>query len=196
MNELENWNRVLDYIEQHLDKEIDDHEIAKRAYCSAYHFKRMFSSLAGIPLHEYIRRRRLTLAALELQNSTVKVIDIAMKYGYNSADAFTRAFQGMHSMTPTVARASNRSIKAYPPMTFRISIGGSEPMQFKIIEKDAFQVIGIMNGVTAIENGEHPGVEQVWLSTSSETYEELKSLNNIEPYGILHVRCNNERMSK
>ncbi|MGV2644756.1 helix-turn-helix domain-containing protein, partial [Clostridium perfringens] len=91
-------------IDQNLENEIDDQEIAKRAYCSVFHFKRMFSYLAGIPLQEYIRRRRLTLAAFDLQDRTVKVIDIAIKYGYNSPDAFTRAFQGLHGITPTEAR--------------------------------------------------------------------------------------------
>lgn len=187
MNMLESLNGALDYIEQNLENEMDEREIAKRAYCSIYHFKRMFSFLAGIPLQEYVRRRRLTLAAFELQDRTVKVIDVAMKYGYQSPDAFTRAFQGLHGITPTEARNAGRSLKAYPPMTFRLSIGGSEPMKFRIEQKDAFQLIGIGNRVTPIEMGEHPGVEQVWKSTGEETYAELKSLNNMEPYGILHV---------
>ncbi|GMK48501.1 hypothetical protein PghCCS26_56310 [Paenibacillus glycanilyticus] len=79
---LEHLNGALDYIEQNLENEIDEQEIAKRAFCSVYHFKRMFAYLAGIPLQEYIRRRRLTHAALDLQDKTVKVIDIAVKYGY------------------------------------------------------------------------------------------------------------------
>lgn len=188
MNVFESLNKALHYIEQNLENEIDEYEIAKHACCSIYHFKRMFSYLANITLQEYIRRRRLTLAALELQdNKTVKVIDIAMKYGYNSPDAFTRAFQGLHGITPTEARTSNHSLKAYPPMSFRLSIGGSKPMKFKIVQKDSFQVVGIYNRVTAVDVGEHPGVEQVWLSTGEDTYSHLKSLNNREPYGILHV---------
>lgn len=184
---LENLNEALAYIERNLKNEIDENEIAKRVYCSVYHFKRMFSFLAGISLHEYIRRRRLTLAAFELQNGTVKVIDLAIKYGYNSPDAFTRAFQAIHGITPTEARTHNCSLKAYSPMTFRLSIGGSEPMKYRIEHRDSFQVIGISNRVTPIDVGEHPGVEQVWKSTDSETYAQLKTLNNIEPYGILHV---------
>ena len=80
MNVLENLNRAINYIEQNLENEVDEHEIARRACCSVYHFKRMFSYLSGISLQDYIRRRRLTLAALELQDSTTKVIDMAMKY--------------------------------------------------------------------------------------------------------------------
>lgn len=133
MNVLENLNEALDYIDQNLENEIDEQEIAKRAYCSVFHFKRMFSYLAGIPLQEYIRRRRLTLAAFDLQDRTVKVIDIAIKYGYNSPDVFTRAFQGLHGITPTEARNTSHSLQAFPPMTFRLSIGGSEPIGESII---------------------------------------------------------------
>lgn len=187
MNMLEKLNGALAYIEHNLENEIDEHELAQRACCSVFHFKRMFSYLAGIPLQEYIRRRRLTLAAFELQDRSAKVIDIAIKYGYHSPDAFTRAFQALHGMTPTEARMSNRSLKAYPPMTFRLSIGGSEPMRFRIERKGAFQVVGISNKVTPVDSGEHPGVEQVWRATDNEMYAQLKSLNNLEPYGILHV---------
>ncbi|MFC6334801.1 helix-turn-helix domain-containing protein [Paenibacillus septentrionalis] len=187
MNVLQHLNEALDYIEQHLDTEIDELEVARRACCSVYHFKRVFSFLSGISLQDYIRRRRLTLAALELQDRTAKVIDISLKYGYQSPDAFTRAFQAMHGITPTEMRTCSGSLKAYPPMTFRLSIGGSEPMKFRIVQKDAFQVVGIKNKVTAIEMGEHPGVEEVWLKTTKETYNELKSLNDAEPFGMLHV---------
>lgn len=187
MNVLQHLNDALDYIEKNLAADIDELEVARRACCSVFHFKRMFSFLAGIPLQEYIRRRRLTLAALELQDRTSKVIDVALKYGYQSPDAFTRAFQTMHGMTPTEMRTSSRSLKAYPPMTFRLSIGGGEPMKFRIVQKEAFQVVGIKNRVTAIEMGEHPGVEEVWLTTTKEKYNELKLLNDTEPYGILHV---------
>jgi len=187
MNVLEHLNGALDYIEQNLDNQMDESEIAKRACCSIFHFKRMFSYLAGISLQEYIRRRRLTLAAIDLQDSSVKVIDIAMKYGYQSADAFTRAFQALHGITPTGARNAGHSLKAYPPMTFRFSIGGSEPMKYRIEQKDAFQVIGIRNRVTPIASGEHPGVVQVWKTTDHERYAKLKSLNNQAPYGISHV---------
>ncbi|MCM3782060.1 AraC family transcriptional regulator [Neobacillus mesonae] len=187
MNMLEHLNGALDYIEQNLQNEIDEYELAKRACCSIFHFKRMFSYLAGIPLQEYIRRRRLTLAAFDFQDRSVKVIDIAIRYGYNSPDAFTRAFQSLHEITPTAARMTNRPLKAYPPLTFRLSIGGSEPMKFRIEQKEAFPVLGVSNRVTPIDSGEHPGVEQLWKSTNNKAYAKLKSLNNVEPYGILHV---------
>lgn len=192
MNELETLNKVMQYIEENLENEIDEKEIAKQAYCSAYHFKRTFAFLAGISLQEYIRRRRLTRAALELRDSTIKVIDIAIKYGYNSPDAFTRAFQKLHGVTPTEARDDKQPLKTYPPMTFQIIIGGSEPMEIKIEQMDSFQVVGIKNRVTGVDVGEHPGVNEVWKSTDQETYANLKSLNNMKPYGILHVDVDEE----
>ena len=105
MDTLKKMNDALQYIEENLTEEINYEKVAKRAYCSEYHFKRMFSFLAGISLSEYIRRRRLTMAALELQNGDVKVIDIALKYGYSSPDSFTRVFQKMHGITPSQAKA-------------------------------------------------------------------------------------------
>ena len=91
MDSLKSMNNALAYIEEHLTEEIDYSKISKIAYCSEYHFKRMFSFLSGISLSEYIRRRRLTLAALDLKDKDLRIIDVAVKYGYNSADSFSRA---------------------------------------------------------------------------------------------------------
>lgn len=113
MDMLKGMNMVLNYIEENLDNHIDLKEVAKRAYCSEYHFKRLFSLLSGITLSEYIRRRRLTVAALELKDKHVKVIDIVFKYGYQSPDAFSRAFQSFHGVIPTLARNPEQNLKAY-----------------------------------------------------------------------------------
>lgn len=182
----------MQYIEGNLECQITDQEIEKHAYCSAYHFKVTFTSLAGISLQEYIRRRRLTQAAMELRDASVKVIDIAVKYGYRSPDAFTRAYQKMHGITPTETRDAKRPIKSYPPMTFQMIIGGSEPMEIKIEQTDAFQIVGVKNAVTGIDVGEHPGVNEVWKSTDEASYAFLKSLNNCSPHGILHVDVDEE----
>lgn len=128
MDMLKNMNVALNYIEKNLDEEIDFKEVAKLAFCSEYHFKRMFSFLAGITLSEYIRRRRLTLAAFELKDSSMRIIDVAVKYGYSSADSFTRAFQSLHGITPKDARSGGQSLKAYPRMTFQLSIKGGDEM--------------------------------------------------------------------
>src|SRR5690554_3542446 len=116
MDSLGKMNDALAYIEEHLD-DIDHKVISKIACCSEYHFKRMFSFLAGISLSEYIRRRRLTLAALDLKVSDLRIIDIAVMYGYGSADSFSRAFHSMHGVLPSEARYENQQIKSYPKMT-------------------------------------------------------------------------------
>jgi AraC family transcriptional regulator len=103
----------------------------------------MFSFITDVSLSEYIRRRRLTLAALELQNSNIKVIDLAIKFGYDSPVSFSRAFQQLHGVTPTEARSDGVTLKAYPRMSFQISIKGEKEMDYRIETKEAFQVFGI-----------------------------------------------------
>lgn len=188
MDSLKNMNDAIRYIEENLTEEINFEKVAQRAYCSEYHFKRMFSFLAGIPLSEYIRRRRLTLAALELQNSDVKVIDIAMKYGYSSPDSFTRAFQKMHGITPS--QASGHSLKAFPPMTFQLSIRGGNEMNYRIVEKEAFSIVGIMKRVPIIFNGVNPEIAAMWQSLDEDMIKRFKSISNVEPQGLVSASVN------
>jgi len=143
MDWLSRMNAVVSYIEENLDDVIDHDKLAKIACCSAHNFFRMFSFITDVSLSEYIRRRRLTLAALELQNSNIKVIDLALKYGYDSPISFTRAFQVLHGVTPTKARADGVMLKAYPKITFQISIKGEKEMDYRIESKETFQVFGI-----------------------------------------------------
>ncbi|AKL96494.1 transcriptional regulator AraC family [Clostridium aceticum] len=190
MDSLKKMNEALNYIEENLTGEIDLKKVAMLACCSEYHFQRMFSFLAGVTLSEYIRRRRLTLAAFQLQNSPIKVIDAAMQYGYNSPDAFTRAFQTMHGVTPTVARNKSISLKAYPPMTFHLSIKGGSEMNYRIEEKDAFRIVGIMKRVPLIFHGVNPEIAAMWESLSEEAIEQLYELSNIEPMGMISASTN------
>ncbi|MHC1747103.1 MAG: helix-turn-helix domain-containing protein [Cellulosilyticaceae bacterium] len=138
MTWLERMNSAMDYIERNLTGTIDYTQLAQIACCSVYHFQRMFSFISGVALSEYIRRRRLTMAAIELQNKNTKIIDIALKYGYESPEAFSRAFKNMHSVTPTLARNTGITLKAYPQMTFHLSIKGGFEMNYRIEEKEAF----------------------------------------------------------
>ncbi|MEC0307945.1 AraC family transcriptional regulator [Paenibacillus lautus] len=112
MDWLTRMNRALDYIEMNISGEIDLTEIARQACCSCYQFQRMFSFITDVTLAEYIRRRRLTLAAIDLLNSDTKVIDIAIKYGYDSPVSFARAFQSMHGVNPTTARQRKRRVES------------------------------------------------------------------------------------
>ncbi|WP_242212337.1 AraC family transcriptional regulator [Bacillus cereus group sp. BfR-BA-01383] len=190
MDSLKNMNAAMQYIEDNLTDEIDFKEVARLALCSEYHFKRMFSFLAGISLSDYIRCRRLTLAAFELKNSNVKVIDIAIKYGYNSPDSFSRAFQNLHGITPSEARNSNHSLKAYSPMTFQLSIQGGNEMNYRIEEKDSFRIIGITKRVPIVFNGVNEEIASMWKSLNPESIQTLKMLSNVEPNGIISASTN------
>ncbi|MED1608321.1 AraC family transcriptional regulator [Bacillus paranthracis] len=190
MDSLKNMNAAMHYIENNLTNEINFKEVAKLAYCSEYHFKRMFSFLAGISLSEYIRCRRLTLAAFELKNSDAKVIDVAIKYGYNSPDSFARAFQNLHGITPSEARNSSHSLKAYSPMTFQLSIQGGNEMNYRIEEKEPFRIIGITKRVPIVFNGVNEEIASMWKSLNPDVIQTLKSLSNMEPTGIISASTN------
>lgn len=143
MDWLDKMNAAIDYIEENLTETIDYETVARKAGCSSYNFQRMFSFITDIPLAEYIRRRRLTLAALELQNTNLRVIDVAVKYGYDSTTAFARAFKGLHGLTPKEATQQGVKLKAYPKISFQISIKGDYDMDYRIETKEAFDIFGI-----------------------------------------------------
>ncbi|MFA9557746.1 helix-turn-helix domain-containing protein [Evansella sp. AB-rgal1] len=190
MDMLKGMNDALHYIEENLDNTIDLHEVAKIAFCSEYHFKRLFSLLSGITISEYIRRRRLTLAALELKNNQMKVIDIALKYGYKSPDAFSRAFQSFHGVTPSIARSPEQNLTAFPRMTFQLTIRGGNEMKYRIIEKEAFTVSGVKYNVEMINDILSPTYEEMITGISDTTMHELERLSNQEPNGLVHVSAN------
>lgn len=145
---LNQMNAAMDYIEAHLADEISYDRAAQIACCSVYHFQRMFSYITGVPLAEYIRRRRLTLAAFELQAGGVKVIDTAMKFGYESPEAFSRAFKKLHGVMPVSARDIGASLKVYPRITFSITIKGDVEMKYRIMQREAFRVFGVYTDVS------------------------------------------------
>ncbi|WP_088035207.1 AraC family transcriptional regulator [Evansella clarkii] len=190
MDLLKNMNRAIDYIEENLTGDIDFKEVARLAYCSEYHFKRMFSFLAGIPLSEYIRRRRLTRAAFELKNSSLKIIDIALMYGYSSPDSFTRAFQSLHGITPSEARNSGNSLKAYPKMTFHLSIKGGSEMNYRIVDKEAFNIIGLKKRVPIVFEGENPEITKMWKTLTPDSINQLEDLSTVEPKGLIQASTN------
>lgn len=158
MEWLEHMNAAMQYIEAHLTDEISYDRAAQIACCSTYHFQRMFSYITGVPLSEYIRRRRLTLAAFALQTGNMKVIDAALKYGYESPEAFSRAFKRLHGVMPVSARDIGVSLKAYPRMTFSITIKGATEMKYRIAKREAFRVFGIH---TRISTDQETAFEQV-----------------------------------
>lgn len=190
MSSLERLNLALAYIEGSLDGEIDFREVERLALCSEYHFRRVFSTLAGISLSEYIRRRRLTLAAFDLIHGDGRVIDIAIKYGYGSPDSFTRAFVALHGVTPTEARAAGQPLKAFPQMTFQITVKGVSEMNYRIIEKEGFAIIGLMRRVPLIYEGMNPDIAAMWGELNEDLIATLKALSNVEPRGLISASTN------
>ena len=145
---------AINYIEEHLTDEIDFNLISKEAACSGFYFQRIFSILCGITLSDYIRNRRLTLAGSELCASDVKVIDIALKYGYESPESFTRAFTKFHGITPSEAKKDGSKLKSFSRLSVKISLSGGNIMDYKIIEKEAFDIIEKMETHT-VDNSEN-----------------------------------------
>ncbi|HEX2947189.1 MAG TPA: helix-turn-helix domain-containing protein [Clostridia bacterium] len=143
MEWVDRMNRVIDYLEANLCDEIDPDAIGRIMACPYSVFQRSFAPITGIQLSEYLRRRRLTSAAYDLQNTDQRVLDIAIKYGYDSADAFTAAFKRMHGVTPLEARKPDVNLKFYSRLTFKFMIMGVNEMNYKVIEKKSFDVIGI-----------------------------------------------------
>ena len=134
---------AVDYIEENLTEELDIEDIAAKAYVSPFHFQRIFSVLCGMTVGDYIRCRRLTLAAQELSSSDIKVIDAAVKYGYDSPDSFARAFTKFHGISPSAAKERGASLKAFAPLRIKLTLEGGNFMEYRIVEKASFTVVGV-----------------------------------------------------
>jgi AraC family transcriptional regulator len=132
--------RALDYTEAHLTDTVDYEAAAREAASSAFHFQRMFTMLCGYPLGDYIRMRRLSLAAEDLMQTGDKVIDIAYRYGYDTPESFSRAFTRFHGVTPTGARRGGR-VKSFSRLSVKLILSGGTSMDYRIEKKDAFQLI-------------------------------------------------------
>jgi AraC family transcriptional regulator len=190
MEPLKHLNLAMRYIEANLEGEIDFQKVSQLAGCSEYHFRRMFSFLSGMSLSEYIRRRRLSQAAMELSQSNVKVIDLAVQYGYDSPDSFSRAFQALHGLTPTEARTEGVFLKAVPPMTFQLTVQGGNEMDYRIIEKEAFYIVGLKKRVSLVYNGVNPEIAAMWQSLTEDDIKDLKQRSNVEPTGLVSGSLN------
>lgn len=185
-------NMAMSYIEENLSKEIDVEKISQIACCSLYHFKRMFSYLTGLSLGEYIRNRKLSMAAILLRNKKNKVIDIAMQFGYESPDSFTKAFQSFHKITPSMARQSTSEIKICTPIVFQLKIKGGNMLNYRVVEKEAFNIIGVSGKIPLIYNGPNPHTANVWKRLTQRDILVLLGYSKIEPSGMLNVYTNYE----
>ena len=193
MDWLKDWNEALDCLEKNLDGKVDLEELGRLAGCSAYHFQRMFSYLAGIPLGEYIRRRSMTRAAVDLQNGE-KVLDTALRYGYESPTAFNRAFQAVHGIPPSQAKQAGAKLKAYPRIRFKFILKGAEEMEYQIVQKEAFRVVGFRRPIPTDLEESFQAVPKFWSEIGARQAE-LFPLMNGEPLGMLGVCTRNEEQN-
>ena len=188
MDWIERMNSAINYIEEHITEELDFSKIAQIAYSSTYHFQRMFICMTGIPLSEYIRRRRMSLAVADLKNDRVKIIDIALKYGYSSPTAFNRAFQSVHGIAPSLVKLDGASVKSYPPVSFKITVRGVDGMNYRIEKKEAFRIVGFSSVLDKDLYNNYELVNQMWqLAEKNGTTSKLSALMNGEPAGLLGV---------
>ncbi|MFI6862522.1 helix-turn-helix domain-containing protein [Streptomyces sp. NPDC050421] len=184
---LERLNEAMDRIERRLDDRIDVAELARTAMTSEYHLRRMFSALAGIPLSEYIRRRRLTVAGAEVLAGERTLLDVAVRYGYASGEAFARAFRAMHGIGPGEARRSGAALRSQPRMSFRLVVEGTSSMRYRIVEKERFCVVGRKARVPLVHEGVNPAIAAFIRSIDKETVGRISSLSDQEPEGIVQV---------
>lgn len=188
MSWIESIQKAINYIEEHLLDNITIEQIAREVNSSVFHFQRTFSILTDMSIADYIRRRRLTLAAQELINTEQKVIDLAYKYGYDSPEAFTKAFRKQHNLTPSEARKKQGQLQSYNRLVIQVSLKGAEPMKYKIVEKEKFQVVGVKRTYNS-QNGENlQGIPQFWNEMNSKNFDhQLIQLNNGSIKGTLGV---------
>lgn len=139
---IEGIQRAIEYIEDNLTEELSIQEIAQKAYVSPFHFQRIFHTLCGFTVGEYIRNRRLSIAAQELSKADVKVIDVAIKYGYDSPDSFTRAFTKFHGIPPSTAKLKGASLKSFGRVKIILILEGGTMLEYKIVKKAQFTVMG------------------------------------------------------
>ncbi len=159
-------NYAIDYIEEHLNENIVCDEIAQSAFYSSFHFQRTFSLLTGMKVNEYVRNRRLSLAAQDLLNSNSKIIDVALKYGYETPESFTKAFQRFHGVLPSQAKRHGTELKSFNRLALKIVLEGGSVMDYKIEKKDSFKVVTKTRKFTSEESAN--GIPMFWSEYASE----------------------------
>lgn len=188
MDWIDRLNEAVRYIEDNLTGEIEYEKLGQIACCSAYHFQRMFNYIAGVPLSEYIRRRKMSLAAVDIQGGEAKIIDVAAKYGYASPTAFNRAFQSVHGVSPSAVRSEGVAIKSFPPITIKVTVKGVEEMNYRIETRKAFRIVGKSFPLSREIERNFAEVPQMWQGAVEDgTIEKIVSLMNGEPRGVLGV---------
>lgn len=186
MNWVNRLNKAICYIEQHLTEKLNYEKIADIAGCPIYYFQKLFLYMSNITLNEYIRLRRLSLAAVELQKTNAKVIDVALKYGYNSPTAFNRAFKQFHGVAPSAVKQGNTAFNSYPPLKFSMYMRGGEKLNFRIEDKKAFRILGMSFPLNKDLEKNFQNVPDMWNKAVEDgKLHELTLMNDITPIGLL-----------
>ncbi len=185
MDWIEALSSSIDYIEKNITEELNISDIANHVNISAFYFQKGFSMLCGYTVGEYIRMRRLSLAGSELLSSNIKIIDLALKYGYDSPDSFTKAFIRFHGSTPTEVRKNGAHVKSFAPLRIKFSLDGGTVMEYRIEEKQAFKVMGI-SGMFSYESA-NTDIPAFW----DENYIRAKEKKVLGMYGV----CFDEKMA-
>lgn len=197
MDWIERLNAAVDYIEDNLTGKIDFDKAARIAACSGYHFQRMFSYMADMTLSEYIRRRRMTKAALDLFGGE-KVVDVALTYGYDSPTAFNRAFKSVHGIAPSQVKRSRASMKSFMPIRFALTVKGAMEMNVKLVKKEAFRVVGISENITRDVEKNFTLIPPMWeRAIRNGTIDRLCACMNAEPKAVLGLSlCSDDNQWK
>ncbi|WP_329100919.1 AraC family transcriptional regulator [Micromonospora sp. NBC_01699] len=180
-------NRLVDLVEEHLTEEIDVGGFATALGTTEYHLRRMFSSLAGMPLSEYVRRRRMTVAAADVISTGDDLLGIAVRHGYGSGEAFGRAFRAVHGAGPGDVRRDGGPLRTQPQLRFRLTVEGSTPMDTRVIDRPAFRLVGHATRAPLLHHGVNSHIHRHITSLPSEEHLRLKELGNTEPAGLLAV---------
>jgi len=185
---VESLQKAINFMEEHLLDNIKIEDIAYEANASPFHFQRTFAILTDLTISDYIRRRRLTLAAEELLRTDVRIIDLAYKYGYDTPEAFTKAFRRQHGVSPSEARKGIGKLQSYNRLVIQVSLKGVEPMNYRIVEKDAFQIVGIKRSFSYANGENQIGIPKLWDEVNSDgTCDLIASYNNGPVKGVLGV---------
>ncbi|WP_309137912.1 helix-turn-helix domain-containing protein [Paenibacillus sp. SC116] len=199
MNWVDSLQKEIEYTENHLLEEISIEQIAHQAQSSPFHFQRTFSILTDMTVGDYLRRRRLTLAAQELATSNAKIIDIALKYGYETPEAFAKAFRKQHNLSPSNVRQCTGKLKSYNCLVIQVNLKGVEPINYRIVDRNRFKVVGVKREIAVqhTEDGSMSEIPKFWQDAHvNGTNDLLFSLNNGEIKGVLGICVDIENKGK
>ncbi|NLK59978.1 MAG: AraC family transcriptional regulator [Treponema sp.] len=160
-------NQALGYMEDNLEKTVEIEEAARLANCSLFHFCRMFEVVFGTGPAEYVRRRRLSRAALDLAAGKDKVIDVALRYGWESPESFAKAFRRCFGITPSEARQNDIELETWPPIQLAVILKGDKTMKYRIIEKDTIELAGVSLRTTNTDGENMKVIPEFWQENSS-----------------------------